>query len=150
MCQFPSVFLSLLHNLCLLYFLLIYDLWMLICFIRWSSHIRWDSHQVIWHMVMSLLFLGITEGYEEVMKIYRLISYRLEFVSYPILFPIILKNITQHNSTKICLQAISLPFCIGKFIIWKPTSKYKGNCIQEIYPKMKQTESSYVTKLQMI
>ena len=53
------------------------------------------SYQVIWHMVMTLLSLDITEGYEEVMKIYRPISYRLEFASYPVLFPIILKNIAQ-------------------------------------------------------
>ena len=49
------------------------------------------------------IYILITEGYEEVMKIYRLISYRLEFESYPILFPNIVKNITQQSVTRLLL-----------------------------------------------
>ena len=55
------------------------------------------------HQVMLSYQVGFTsgkdktEGYKEVMKIYRLISYQLEFVLYAVLFLIILKNITQQH-----------------------------------------------------
>ena len=40
------------------------------------------------------------------MKIYRLISYQLELISYPILFLNILKNIAQHNGHQVVIRHI--------------------------------------------
>ena len=96
----------------------LYGLWMTSAFIKWSCHVRGDLHRVqitsgeLTHGY-NFYYVQISLGYEEVMKINRLIAYWLQFISYPILFLIIQKNITQHpHSLKNIFLLLS---CIHKF-----------------------------------
>ena len=143
MCQFPSVFhflSSLLSSLFsptyasfISYLYIIYECWYHSSgdpVISGEVHIRWSD---TWSWL--LLILDIREAYEEVLKIYRLISYRLEFTLYPILFLIILKNIIQHWQQVIPSSVID--------ILCQPIRELSTS---ECYHPYRSTGSNYIQK----